>query len=106
MNNDTEKVRPDGVNELSLLWLQENILKQIFRRQAMLTWRKNATMVAKTAAMMKIAADRHYVRRLAEALLLWRLYHRQRIMVNMFRDPYGAYQKWWLQGDLRHRFRT
>ena len=27
-------------------------------------------------------------------------------MVNMFKDPYGTFQRWWLQGELSHRVET
>ena len=67
MNNDSSKqVLPFGVVEILLPRFQEYKLKLISRRQAMLTWGKNATYVAKTAFMMRTAAQRHmhYVRQL------------------------------------------
>ena len=60
--------------------------------------------MAKTAFLMRSAAHRHYVRELTDTLLQWRLYIRQRHMVELCRDPYGTYQKWWLLGELRRRF--
>ena len=106
MNNDSSKqVLPDGyVVEISLPRFQESKLKLFFLRKAWLTWRKKATYVAKTAFLMRSAAHRHYVRELTDTLLQWRLYIRQRHMVELCRDPYGTYQKWWLLGELRRRF--
>ena len=106
MNNDSSKqVLPDGyVVEISLPRFQESKLKLFFLRKAWLTWRKKATYVAKAAFLMRSVAHRHYVRQLTDTLLQWRLYIRQRHMVELCRDPYGTYQKWWLLGELRRRF--